>query len=301
MKILLIGGSGQLGRAILNTDISKSFEILSPDSVSLNLSDKSTIDECFENYKPDVVINCAAYTNVDMAEENKELTGIINIEGPEYLATKVEEFNSFFIQLSTDYVFGKDKTGPFSNLDKTGPLNYYGQSKRDSEEVISKVTNRYLIIRTASLMSEYEGNFANFIISNLLNKQKLNIIKNQFISVTYALYLAECINKLIFILEDNGIDELSENNIIHFTNNGYTDWYSVAIKIQEILNERKLIDKKDYISPIMDTEWKSLAKRPNDSRLLLDDNVFKILNINQKKWDESLLNIIDNYIKINRL
>ncbi len=103
MKILLIGGSGQLGRAILNTDISKSFEILSPDSVSLNLSDKSTIDECFENYKPDVVINCAAYTNVDMAEENKELTGIINIEGPEYRAKKVEEFNSFFIQLLNSF------------------------------------------------------------------------------------------------------------------------------------------------------------------------------------------------------
>lgn len=301
MKILLIGGSGQLGKSILNTDLIKSIKILSPDSTSLNLLDKNTIDEYFDNFKPDVVINSAAYTDVNMAEEERELAALVNTEGPKYLASKVEKSNSFLVQISTDYVFGNNKKGPFSNLEETNSVNYYGQTKLEAEKCIAKETNNFLIIRTASLISEYEGNFANLITSKLLNGDELSIIKNQSISITYAGYLAQGIEKLIYILKDKNIDNLSENRIIHFTNNGYTDWYSVAIKIQEILKYKKLLDDKNYILSIIDSDWKSLAKRPKDSRLLLDENVFKKLTMKQKKWDESVLKIIDNYTALNRL
>ena len=299
MRILLIGGDGQLGRSINHSFKKKNIEVIVPNSKNLNLLNNESIDKFFTDIKPEIVVNCAAYTNVDKAEIDSKKATQINSEAPKYLAMKIEEMKSFMIQISTDYVFGNNASGPFSNLDKTDPVNIYGETKRDGEVGIKSETNNFLIIRTASLMSKYNGNFASSIASKLLVNEDIKIIKNQKISMTCANFLAEGISSIIDLHEKINLSDLSENRIINFTNYGYTDWYSIGKKIQERLIIKGLLNDKDYINPIMSSEWKSSSQRPKDSRLLLDDKVFNILNIDHKRWEDSLIEIIDEYLILN--
>ena len=167
MRILLIGGNGQLGRSIVNTFKSDNIELIAPNSETLNLLDNHSIDKTLTDIKPDIVVNCAAYTNVDKAEIDSNNAIQLNTEAPKNLAIKTEKIQSFLIQISTDYVFGKSSSGPFSNFDKTGPINVYGKTKRDAEIAIKMNTRNFLIIRTASLVSKFDGNFVSSIIKKL--------------------------------------------------------------------------------------------------------------------------------------
>ena len=297
MRVLLIGGNGQLGKSILDSDFNKSLEIFSPSSSLLDLKSTEKIDDYFNSIKPEVVINSAAFTNVDLSEEIKNDAKLINTDGPKYLARKVEKEGALLIQLSTDYVFGANRSGPFSNTDKVDPINYYGKTKAEAEEEIKQITNNFLIVRTASLVSEYGNNFLSNITAKLLKKEKLSIVKDQNISMTYAEYLAKAIFKIISLYKANGLKKLTNNNIIHFTNDGYTNWYEIAIKVQDILRSKNIVDNRNYISPILASEWNSSAKRPFDSRLLLDKNVYKDLEIKLINWSEPLKDLIQNYIR----
>ena len=296
MRVLLIGGNGQLGKSILDSGLSADLEIFSPSSSVLDLKETKKIDDYFSNIKPEVIINAAAFTNVDLSEENKNEAKLINTDGPKYLAEKTEKEGAFLIQVSTDYVFGANSSGPFSSTDIVDPINYYGKTKAEAEAEIKKITNNYLIIRTASLVSEYGNNFVGTIVSRLLQKDNLRIIKNQYISMTYARYLSQGILKIIKMHQANNLKKLTNNNIIHFTNNGYTTWYEIAIKIQDFLKSKNIIDNKDYITPILESEWQSSAKRPIDSRLLLNKNVYSNLKIELINWNEPLKDLIEKYI-----
>ena len=299
MRVLLIGGSGQLGLTIKSSIQNDNIEIISPNSQTLNLLDLDTIDKIFIETQPEIIINCAAYTDVDNAEIESKKATLINVEGPKYLAKKAEEISSFIIQVSTDYVFGSDVSGPFSNLDKTAPVNCYGKTKSDAELAIKKNTNNFLVLRTASLVSKYDGNFVSSIISGLLKEKNFKIIKNQIISMTCTNYLAHGISSIINLNDKINLKSLSKNNIIHYTNYGYTDWYSIAEKIQKRLIFKGLLKDKNFIKPILISDWKSLAIRPKDSRLLLDNEVFNFLKIKHKKWEDSLIEIIDDYLLLN--
>lgn len=296
MKILLIGGTGQLGKTIQkNKLLFKGFDIFSPNSNRLDLSDQNSIERNISELKPDIIINCGAFTNVDEAENKKKISKLINSDGPKYLANYVNKFGSFLIHISTDYVFGGDKKGPYSNKDKISPINYYGFTKSDGEINIFNETNKCLIIRTASLISAYRGNFATLIISKLLNNENLNIINNQLISVTCCNYLTKCISSICKLYKKFNYLDLSDNHIINFTNSGYTNWFSVASKIREKILEKKIISNINPINAISSSEWESLANRPSDSRLLLDSDIFKKLNIEQEKWQEGIDDITNEY------
>ena len=192
MNILLIGVGGQLGRSLNEIKLdNKHFNIFSPDSKALDLTNNQSIDKCMSEFKPNLIINCAAFTKVDDAEISKDEAFKVNSIAPGYIAKKADELNSFFIHISTDYVFGGEGNGPYKNTDNPSPLNYYGLTKYEGERNIINNTDNFLIIRTASLMSHYRGNFASLIIDNLLNSKKMNIIKNQYISATCCLYLTK--------------------------------------------------------------------------------------------------------------
>ena len=299
MRVLLIGGNGQLGKSITDTFKNDNMELIAPNSDILNLLDNDSINKTLTDINPDIVVNCAGYTNVDKAEIDSKKAVHLNTEAPKNLAIKIEEIQSFLIQISTDYVFGKSSSGPFSHHDETDPINIYGKTKRDAEIAIKMNTKNYLILRTASLVSKFDGNFVSSIIKKLLKKDKLKIIENQNISMTCSSYLAHGINSIFSLHKKLNLLNLSKNQIIHYTNYGYTDWYSIGKKIQERLFLKGLLDDNDNIKPIMASEWKSSAQRPIDSRLLLDDKTFNMLEIEQKKWEESLFDIIDEYLLLN--
>tara|TARA_B100001758_G_scaffold64876_1_gene54131 strand:- start:7197 stop:8111 length:915 start_codon:yes stop_codon:yes gene_type:complete len=297
MRVLLIGGSGQLGLSIINSrEKSKHLSLFYPTSKQLNLSDFLSIDRAFSEFKPELVINCAAYTNVDGAELEKKTALKINCAGVGYLAEKVEEYNSLLIHVSTDYVFGAENTGPYSNEDNTSPINYYGFTKLEGEKEISLKTNNYLIIRTSSLMSHYDGNFAHTIITKLLNNDFVSVIDNQNITVTCADYLSQCIHKICDLYMQKKSIDISSNNIIHYSNLGYTNWFAVADWIKKYLIINKIITDNNLVKPINSAEWVSEAKRPNDSRLAVDEKLFSLLNIKPVSWETNIENVVDNYL-----
>ena len=297
MRILLIGGSGQLGLSIINNEEKlKDFNLFYPNSKQLDITNPYLIDNVFSEYKPDIVINCAAYTNVDGAESERKIALKINSTSAGYLAEKVEEYNSFLIHISTDYVFGSKNTGPYSNDDEPAPVNYYGFTKLEGEKEIKLKTNKYLIIRTSSLVSHYKGNFAHTIISKLLNDDFINVVENQKITVTCADFLSQLICKICDLYMIKRSVDISSNNIIHYSNLGYTDWFTVADRIKEHLIRKSIITDHNLVKPIDSVEWVSQAKRPNDTRLVVDEKVFTLLNIKPISWQENLDNVVDRYL-----
>ena len=297
MRILLIGGSGQLGLSIINSKENLGeFKFFYPSSKQLDLTDLSSIDSAFSEFNPELVINCAAYTNVDGAESDKKTALQVNGSSVGYLAKKVEDYNSFLIHISTDYVFGNENIGPYSNKDKTSPINYYGYTKLEGEKEIKLKTDKHLIIRTSSLISHYKGNFAHTILSKLINNDIINVIKNQYITVTCADYLSHCIYKLCSLYKTKGSVGISSNNIIHYSNVGYTSWFSVADRIKQHLIKNEIISNNNLVKPINSIDWISEAKRPNDSRLLVDEKVFSLLNIEPLAWERNVDSIIDIYL-----
>ena len=293
MRILLIGGSGQLGTALKGTIDNSQHEIKEPDSKLLNICDRSSVNKYFLDYHPDIVINCAAYTNVERAEIDQKKSLEINSNGPEYLSLKTYELGAYLIHISTDYVFGSSGKGPYSNGDKTGPINHYGYTKREGEKRVISNTEKFLIIRTASLVSSYESNFVSKVVFKLQKGENINVVENQYISMTCSEYLANFICKILTYYPDLLPNSLSNNQIVHYTNAGFTNWFSIASRIQDKLFEKKVIESRDLVKPIRTEDWASKAKRPSDSRLLVNNQVNEILDIVPVRWEDGLDKIID--------
>ena len=295
MKILLIGGSGQLGGALKNL-IGNKNELFLPNSKDLDISHQESVNNFLDNWLPEIVVNCAAYTNVDEAEIDQDKSYKVNTLGPSYLSLKTNELNSLLIHISTDYVFGGKGVGPFSSNDITSPVNYYGYTKDMGEKMVFKNTDKYILIRTSSLMSAKEGNFTSKIYSKLVNKEKIRMIENQNITMTCANNLASFINILIMNYQSLVDGGLCKDKVIHFTNLGYTNWFSIASRVQERLINEKIIKNNNFIEPISSEDWKSKALRPSDSRLSINLDLLEKLNVEPIRWEESLDKIVNELI-----
>ena len=296
MTILVIGKNSQLGKEFIEVTRNNVQKFLFADSTDLNLLNRKEISKFINLHKPNIVINFAAYTNVEGAEKETDLCLKMNAEAPLYLSEVTNEISSYLIHISTDYVFGNENIGPYSNKDKTSPINYYGYTKLEGEKEIKLKTDKHLIIRTSSLISHYKGNFAHTILSKLINNDIISVIKNQYITVTCADYLSHCIYKLCSLYKTKGSVGISSNNIIHYSNVGYTSWFSVADRIKQHLIKNEIISNNNLVKPINSIDWISEAKRPNDSRLLVDEKVFSFLNIEPLAWERNVDSIIDIYL-----
>lgn len=295
MKILLLGGSGQLGSEI-NASVKKieNIELLSPSKKELNIEKRDDFDNYLQNFKPNIVINSAAFTDVDGAEENKNLSDNINFKSVENIVLSLKDRDIFFIQISTDYVFGERGNPPYKSEDETSPVTFYGKSKQKAELSILKNLSNFIIIRTASLIGLSGNNFFKTVIKNLVNKNELNIINDQKISVTWSRELA---NTITNICKDFPKIKESDNKIFHIVNRGYTNWYELSKEIE--INYNKLVKERDSISlinPISRKEWNSNAKRPLDSRLLISENIIDN-NYNMSFWKDAIRLLIKDYEK----
>ena len=295
MKILLLGGSGQLGSEI-NASVKKieNIELLSPSKKELNIEKRDDFDNYLQNFKPNIVINSAAFTDVDGAEENKNLSDNINFKSVENIVLSLKDRDIFFIQISTDYVFGERGNPPYKSEDETSPVTFYGKSKQKAELSILKNLSNFIIIRTASLIGLSGNNFFKTVIKNLVNKNELNIINDQKISVTWSRELA---NTITNICKDFPKIKESDNKIFHIVNRGYTNRYELSKEIE--INYNKLGKERDSISlinPISRKEWKSNAKRPLDSRLLISENIIDN-NYNMSFWKDAIRLLIKDYEK----
>lgn len=285
MKILVTGKGGQLA--------SEFYEIKSDDtnwifmsSNELDITNKNEILNYFNKHKIDFIINCAAYTAVDNAEDEINIAYDVNVNGVENLMTACKINNSKIIHFSTDYVFDGVSNEPYNELSITNPVTIYGKTKLEGENLLRKdVLVKSMIIRTSWVYSNYGKNFAKTIISLSKSNNKINIVSDQIGSPTYAKDLANAVINVI----TNKTYTWSNGDIFNYSNEGKCSWFEFACKI--FINANVKVDLK----PIKSDEYFTKAKRPKYS-LLDKTKIKKTFNIEINHWESSLRKMIKKEI-----
>lgn len=264
MKILITGSNGMLANAI--KEELKNEELICTDVAELDITNPEKVNEFVKEVKPEYIINCAAYTAVDKAEENQEIAYKINAIGPKNLAVAARENNSIFIHVSTDYVFGGDKPieQDYDEEDEKNPQAVYGTTKLQGEKFIAENCSKYYIFRTAWLYGEGR-NFVRTMLELGKTKDEVKVVDDQHGSPTYAVDLANIIHQVI--------DKKIEFGVYNSTNIGYTTWYDFTKKIFELKN----VNCK--VIPVTSEEFKSPAKRPKNSQMSKDKLLKNGINI----------------------
>ncbi len=260
MKLLLFGGSGQLGYEIISRCKDLNFKIISPVTSEVDVTLAEQVDFLVEKFTPDVVINCAAYTAVDLAETEPQRAFEINELGVKNIATAVARNNSYLVSISTDYVFDGKKGSAYQETDDTNPLNVYGKSKLAGEKVALEILgDKALIIRTSSLHGQRGNNFVHTMLRLFQEKNSLDIVNDQFMTVTWAGWLAEMVLDLT---------RIRASGIIHAAGEGALTWYDFAEAILELSKEHNPRIKKDFkLNPVSAANFNRPAKRPEFSAL----------------------------------
>ena len=283
MNILVTGANGQLGRCIRdrvklleNTDNTYIFTdvVEGENTEPLDIIDEDEVKKFVKDRFINVIINCAAYTNVDKAETDYEMAEALNGIAPRTLAEAALSVGAKLIHISTDYVFNGQGFLPYTEDRMTLPVSVYGKTKRMGEEFIIKSGCQYLIFRTAWLYSKYGNNFVKTMLYLFNKKDELNVVNDQIGTPTYAGNLAELIVNIIECrtpIEGKDIIPLLENGIYHFTDEGVCSWYDFAEYIYELWsNEYRGLVK---INGVTTKEYGSKTKRPYYS--VLDKTKYK--------------------------
>ena len=276
MEILVFGKDGQLGRAfqgqLNNSSFQAGGDILFVGRSECDLSDLSQVNDILINFKPQLIINAAAYTAVDKAETESELAFAINASGPEVMAKYAAEHDATLLHFSTDYVFDGSKKGAYSELDKTNPLSIYGKSKEAGERAIfkafasnSKGNGKYAVLRTSWVYGDGR-NFIKTILRLAKERSALQVIQDQYGVPTSASWLAELGIHLVF---DEGQLRPFASGIYHAVPQGETNWHGLAcLAVQAALDAgQKLPTSLATIIPIPASEYPLPAPRPMNSRL----------------------------------
>ena len=292
MRILVIGKNGQVGQSIQNLVNKTTNSHLSDYGFvfvgrgELDLSKASNIQAYFEKNKFDVVINCAAFTDVEKAEVDENDASLINHIAVKEVATIAKKNNMKLIHISTDFVFDGDKREPYIESDKTSPVNIYGKTKLAGEfAAISIMKFNAIVLRSSWIYSEFGNNFVDTIIKNATLKGQLNIISDQFGTPTYANDLAQII---IDILNKDKFNEREmPSEIYHYSNEGECTWFDFAKEIVDILQ----IDCN--LIPITSNDYPQLAKRPKYS-VLSKKKISEEFDLNINNWKNSLKSCLQN-------
>ena len=295
MRILLNGKGGQLGSEIIgrwrtklceatNIDV----ELIELNSRELDITDKENVLTLISQLKPDVIINCAAYTNVDQAEEDYEKAFQVNALGPRNLAIAAESVGAKLIHISTDYVFEGDgviangEKALYREYDVPNPINVYGKTKLLGENYVREFCSKYFIIRTSWLYGENGNNFVKTIIKAAKEKGKLQVVNDQFGNPTNAKDLSKHILELAFT---------EEYGIYHCTGNGVASWYDFACKIVEYAGIDCIVEA------VTSEQYQTKAKRPSYSCL---DNMMlrNTIGDGMRNWEEALNDFIKNRLML---
>jgi dTDP-4-dehydrorhamnose reductase len=289
MRILVTGKNGQLGRSIhklVNTDTKIDNNQSSNDFIfvgreELDLSNNNSIINYFDNHdKFDIIINCAAYTAVDKAEEEQELANQVNHLAVKQLANIANEQKAKLVHVSTDYVFDGESDKPYTEIDKTNPINVYGETKLAGERTLQEImpTNA-IIIRTSWVYSEYGNNFVKTMLRLGKERDELNVVSDQIGSPTYATDLANAILDIVQNIEFKEVGQKTQ--VYHYSNAGETSWYDFA---KEIF---KIAEIGCKVNPITTQQYPTPAQRPKNT-LMNKAKIAKTFSVGISDWKESL-------------
>lgn len=283
-NILVIGAGGQLGNCLKKVAEKRGLtNMVFPDEAKANILDKALLTSLFEKTNPTHVINCAAYTAVDKAEDEVDLATAVNVDGAVNLAELSKQFDATLIHISTDFVFEGNEVKLLTETDEANPISVYGDTKLKSEIALANIVPQYFIIRTSWLYSEYGNNFTKTMLKLGAEREELNIIADQVGTPTYAIDLANAILDIIATGKH-------AYGVYHYSNEGVTSWYDFAKAIFE------LSDTKVQVNPIPTSAYPTKAKRPHFS--VMDKTKIKqTFGLNIPYWRDSLAKCIEELRK----
>ena len=274
-RILVTGANGQLGQSILEQSKNyKEIECFFVTRNELDITNEELINHYFEDKSFDFVINCAAYTAVDKAEDDQENAYLVNAKATEFLAKITNEKGIPFIHVSTDYVFDGTEAQPRLETDQTNPIGVYGQTKLDGENLALENNPKTIILRTAWVYSRFGNNFVKTMLRLFNDKDSISVVADQIGSPTNAIDLADAILTIV------SKDDLTYG-IFNYSNEGECSWFEFAQKIKEFSNSTI------EINPVPTSAYPTKAKRPAYS--LLDKSKIKeVYQLDIPTWEDSL-------------
>ena len=294
-KILVTGANGQLGNEMrLLADEHKNFEYFFTDVAELDICDEQAVMDFVSTHQIDVIVNCAAYTAVDKAEDNVELCDKLNHVAPGYLAKAAQSRNGWLVQVSTDYVFDGTAHIPYKEEDTPCPNSVYGSTKLAGEQEALKQCPNTMVIRTAWLYSEFGKNFVKTMLNLTATKPQLKVVFDQTGTPTYAYDLAKAIQT---VLKDYAAEQpaftYSKTGIYHYSNEGVCSWYDFTKSIATMSGHTEC-----DIQPCHSNEFPSPVKRPAYS--VLDKTKIKeTFSLRIPYWTDSLKVCIEHLTKKN--
>jgi len=282
MKILVTGTNGQVGHALMRE--LADHELIGITRQDCDLTNLDQIRQVIDQHQPELIINPAAYTQVDQAEDEPELAFQINRDAPRVMAEKAREYDIPIIHFSTDYVFDGQKELPYTEGDLPNPLGIYGQSKLAGEDAIKEVNGKYYIFRTSWVYSGMGHNFYLNIQQKIGEQDELKVVNDQLGVPTSSLFIAQQIKKMIPKL-------LNENRgIYHLVPNGACTWFDFA---KLILNTSKPDQSEKKIIPVSSDLYPTKAKRPRNS-CLANDKIQKAFVLEFDDWKSVFLESLKN-------
>lgn len=284
MNILVTGANGQLGNEMRIVSQQSAHHYIFTDVVELDITDAAAVEKMVADNDVKVIVNCAAYTNVDKAEDDRELAELLNAKAVENLAVAIRRNDGLLVHVSTDYVFGGTRNNtPCREEEAANPTGVYGETKLHGEEAVIRSGCHYLIIRTAWLYSEYGKNFLKTMLDLTATKPSLKVVFDQTGTPTYAYDLAAAICDIIEQRKYEGRD-----GIYHYSNEGVCSWYDFTKAIAEYAGHTAC-----DIQPCHSDEYPSKVVRPSYS--VLDKTKIKTtFGLKVPYWTDSLKQCIDN-------
>ncbi|MBU1397732.1 MAG: dTDP-4-dehydrorhamnose reductase, partial [Proteobacteria bacterium] len=288
MRILITGSEGQLGWELLRQAAFFNIEAIGLDLPYLDITVEPGITKVFKEHKPDILINAAAYTNVDKAETDEKACFAVNVNGPENLAAACRDIGIPMIHISTDYVFDGTNKTPYTENDPVSPANVYGRSKAEGENGVRNIIEKHIILRTSWLYGVHGHNFVKTILKLGKEKEVIGVVSDQFGSPTSAVDLAETVLTIASRILNNY--EITTFGTYNYCGEGITSWHGFAEKIIEAAKQYSPVTTTQ-VKPLTTEDYPTKAKRPAFSAL--DCSLIRQkFGITPKAWQKSLEAVI---------
>ncbi|MEZ9923949.1 dTDP-4-dehydrorhamnose reductase [Vibrio breoganii] len=286
MRVLVTGCNGQVGHCLVN-QLHNNVELLAVDREELDITSRDAVFTLVSEFKPDFIINAAAHTAVDKAEEEVDLSYAVNCDGPKYLAEAANNVGGTVLHISTDYVFPGNKQGVYSEEDKTGPLGVYGKSKLAGELALAGANERHIILRTAWVFGEHGNNFVKTMLRLGKDREALNIVGDQYGGPTYAGDIAQAL--IAIMNKASADDDSSLYGVYHFSGAPHVSWYEFAQEIFQQAETKQLL-KAPTLTSITTDMYPTPAVRPENSKMNCD-KIQHNFGIEPSDWQAALENI----------
>jgi dTDP-4-dehydrorhamnose reductase len=285
-RVLVTGGAGQVGIELLRRQWPDVIELYAPSRDELDITNADSVSACFAAHAPQCVVNCAAYTAVDKAEEEVGTAFLVNAQGPAYLAEAARRANAPILHVSTDYVFDGSADRPYRESDRTGPINAYGASKLAGELAVRSANPRSIILRTAWVLSAHRSNFIKTMLRVGASNPVLRVVADQHGCPTSARDIAEALQRIV-------LQAMSEAEApwgtYHFVNSGETSWHGLAEHIFDW--QARGGATRPQVEAIPTSAYPTRARRPANSRL--DTSLVReTFGITPRPWQEAVDEIL---------